>query len=243
LTIKRIPLLTYAFLFVGFLWSVDSVNAQVIVSTSATAPTENISNSFVVSDTTNSTWQWRYDTENGYRDLGQRFTAASDGVLDAITVQSYYTGGAGAVDSSFTLTVYSFTNTSSSAAIDQTLLTLTGTLPSDIITTKYFVTFDLPDTLDLESGVSYGFLLHFDNGPTSNQYISMAMGTSADYTIPEGSYRIENSGTYPPSSFTTSQTTSLEYYVQVIPEPSASTMALAAAAILAVAVLQRRRRS
>ena len=240
-SIKRVHALVLASIISYAFWAADSANAQVVVSISSNAPTENIADSFVADDSTNN-WQWRYSTEYGYRDLGQRFTASTSGILDAITVQSYYTAGAGTVDASFTLTVYSFTNTSASAEIDEVLLTVTGTLPSTVISALSYITFDLSDTLELEEGVSYGFLLHFDTGPTSEKAINIVIGTSSDYDIPDGSYLLENTGDYPPSSVSASTERSLEYYIQVIPEPSSSAIAMGIVAVLAVTLMSRKQK-
>ncbi|MDR1284384.1 MAG: PEP-CTERM sorting domain-containing protein [Opitutaceae bacterium] len=227
-------------LLAGFSTTPAPAQTVVEVTTSTAAPAENILAAYTLADGANadktiSGWAWRNTTTDGLRDLGQRFVAPANALIDKITVLTLNTSGAGTQAADFTLTLYSFTATTSAGVVDRTLLQASGTMPAASIATNTWLTLNLPGSVALEQGVSYGFILHF-NEAADDRSITLQQAENAAVT---GYYRIQS--TDGSTTFGTANT-SLIFYVgtAAIPEPSTSLLfpALGAAAY----ALTRRRR-
>jgi hypothetical protein len=216
---------------------------DVTITTSATAPFENISSSYALTDASNankniSGWAWRNNnTADGLRNLGQRFVAAENAVIDKITVLTLNKSGDGTLNAGFTLTLYSFTKTTSDGIVDQTLLTATGAMPDTSIATDTWLTFNLSSGVALKQGISYGFILHFDEA-ADNRSITLQQAENAAVS---GLYRIQNTDGSSSTSFSTANT-SLIFYVQTatVPEPSICAL-LSGVGGVAFALVRRRR--
>lgn len=220
-----------------------AASAQVTVSTSTTAPSENLLVSF---NTGTSVGRgWRADsrstiTSEQWRDVGQIFVAPEDAVLKSITVVSSSGTDAPARGADFTLTLLSF-GTGFSVSNAEVLGTWSGVTPNPgAIPGGTFFTFNLPDT-QLTAGISYGFLLHFDAMADSRSIPLRFNGGSNVAEFTRHLTRVnQTDGTL--GSLTTS-TSSLEFYVQAtpIPEPSSSALLVGACA-LAIGSARRRAR-
>ncbi|EIP98883.1 PEP-CTERM motif protein [Opitutaceae bacterium TAV1] len=226
-----------------------TVSAQVVtVSTSTSAPTDNLLISF--SESINAGIAWRADsrdevTSENWRDVGQLFTAPQDATLDAITVVTSSGVNSPARGVSFTLTLYSF-GTSFSTANAEVIQTFTGSTPSGTISSGTFLAFDLPD-VQLTAGITYGFLLHFD-AMIDNRSIPLRLNNSSN-AFAEGrlltrvnSY--DTDGQLVSLGSLSTNTSSLEFYVQATPIPEPATVAaLFGLAVLALGLWRHRARS
>jgi len=211
--------------------------AQVLVTSNATAPTDNI----IISNTaasSGSNLSFRYTGTGAsqQRDVGQTFTVPSTVDLDKVVV---FMIGASAttITRNFTLTIESFATTSVTS--NRTLVTAppqSGVLQS-IGTGNQWVTFDLGSSVSLSSGITYGFRLGFDTMDASS-----TMGL--DETIPAAyangtAFQIDYSASSTPSALSGD----FRFYLQTVPEPSTVALAVAGVSVLMLVVRRRRRQS
>lgn len=220
--------------------------ATVSTGTSTTAPTTGIVQSFVPSGGT-AGWSWRADSTlasaDAWRDTGQSFTADSSFALDSITLKAQNGINAPALNTGFTLTVYSFAsifNNSPSA----TLATYTGTTPAlSNLAGGTYLTFNLSQSVQLTQGSVYGFVLHYDVMADNRTIAFTATTNTSEYTTGRN-LSSGSDGTSAPSSATfTRNNNSLQFYLGStanIPEPGSSVL-IAGAVILACVSLKRRR--
>ena len=160
----------------AFLVSVPVMSsAQILTTVSTSAPTSNVTLS-VSSTALNLSWRYNYAADE--RRIGQTFTPATSFTLDTITL-AVYLASAGAPGASYTLTMSTYTN-SSTAVPDTTINSWTGTLPTTGMATDTFLTFDIPN-LVLNSGNTYGFTLAFTSAAT-NENVNFYQGTGGLYT-------------------------------------------------------------
>jgi|GEM_PF-7110908 PEP-CTERM motif. len=222
-------------------------SAQVTVSTSTTAPSENLLFSFTT-DTTSGR-AWRADsrssiTSEQWRDIGQIFVAPEDSILKSITVVSSSGTNAPARGVDFTITLFSF-GTGFSVSNAEVIGTWSGVTPDPgSIPGGTFFTFNLPDT-QLTAGVSYGFLLHFEEMADSRT-ISLRYNGGSGLSPDTRHLTRVNGSEGAPGSLTTF-TSSLEFYVQAvstasIPEPSSGALLLGAGALAFGCTRHRARR-
>ena len=210
-----------------------AATAQITVATSTTAPSENLLVSFT--SNTNSGRAWRANTSadsDQWRDVGQIFVAPEDAILNSITVVTSSGTNAPARGVDFTLTLYSF-GTGFSASDAQVLATWTGVTPdpgSAIPGGTYF-TFEIPDT-QLAAGVTYGFLLHFDEMADNR---TIALRYNGGSNVAENTRHLTriNASDGTPGALVVG-TSSLEFYVQAtpVPEPASVAFLLGAAALV-----------
>lgn len=217
----------------------SSAFGQVIVSTATTAPSVNVVSSFAIADAGVAGYQWRNDSTNGRRDLGEVFFPAAALDLKAITLQLQSSSGAGTKEAAFTLTVFRFSALSPAVTVDEVVGSFSGTIPNATYAANTFITFDITGSnVKLQSGATYGFLLSFDE-PAATRAMSFQFVNTANAT-PLGRRLESANGT----TFSVS-TTSLEFYIQAtptaVPEPSSAALAGGAVALAAGFVVRRRR--
>lgn len=173
--------------------------------------------------------QWRNDTINLRRDVGQSFLASSNVTLDAITFQlaSNATPGSGALNAAFSLSLYQVTSASAFPA-SPAILTESGSLTGLTGTTTDFskyVTFDLANTA-LIAGNYYAVVLTFPSQVANQNVVWQVSNTAASYT--SGQAIISTDGT------TFSANNDLVFFATAaVPEPAAASLWLAAAGVFA----------
>lgn len=219
----------------AFLASAAFSSATVLVSLDSAAPTD-----FFASATNAAGGiQWRNDTTNGRRDVGQSFFTPTALTLDKITFQLITDAppGAGASNASFTLSLYQVSSATAVPSSGTAILTDTGTLPafqgSD---TGKYITFDLASTA-LAANSYYAIMLTFNTQSAAENVTFRISNTPASYT--GGQTIISTDGT----TFTSYSTgADLVFYATAIPEPGTVGLALVAFCGL-VPVLRRKLRS
>lgn len=193
--------------------------AAVLVTTSTVAP----SSSFASSTTQTSGVQWRNDTANGRRDVGQSFQATSNLTLDSVTfrIAADAAPGSGAPNASFTLSLYQV-NSAGAFPSSSAILTETGTLTGLTDTSaswNRYVTFDLTNTV-LTSGNYYAVMLAFDS-PAAARNLVWQVGPSGSYS---GGQSIITTDGISYSSF--GGGSDLVFYATAVPEPTAAAFGL-----------------
>lgn len=176
---------------------------------------------------------WRANTDassEAWRDVGQSFTATQNATFDAISffVSSGLNAPANYTSTAITLTIYSFSSdfSSSSATV---LAILQGVTPASVSKNDY-LTFDMRDAgLELQSGVVYGVLLHFD-AMDANRHITLSVENATGSSIAYSGGRllkVLNDKTTGAAGALTASGSALEFYVQGtlintpgIPEPT-----------------------
>ncbi|AHF94264.1 hypothetical protein OPIT5_09730 [Opitutaceae bacterium TAV5] len=198
---------------------------------------------------------WRANTDatsEVWRDIGQSFTATQNATFDAISffVSSGLNTPANYTNAAITLTIYSFAADFSSGSAT-TLATLQGLTPASVAKNDY-LTFDVRDAgLQLQAGVVYGVLLHFD-AMDVNRHITLSVQNATGQEIAYSGGRLlkvlNDKDTGAPGTLTASGS-ALEFYVQGtpletpgIPEP-ATVAALFGLAVLALGLWRHRARS
>jgi hypothetical protein len=211
--------------------------ATVLVSVSGSAPASSFA-----SNTTSSGagLQWRNDTTNGLRDVGQSFSVATNLSLNAITFQiaSNSAPGTGVLNAAFNLSIFQVspnnnTGIPSGAAISVQSGILTGLTATSLDWSKY-VTFTLGTSVALTSGNTYAVMLDFTT-QAANRNIVFQYNSPSSY-VP-GQMIISTNGTSY-SLFDSSNRPDFVFYATAVPEPSTVVLGL-----LGVAFLVLRRRS
>lgn len=238
-------LLAATCLLVGVLPALLS-GATITTSTSSTAPTTDIVQSFVPGGGVGG-FSWRADSTltsaDAWRDTGQSFTATQDFALDSITLKTQSGANPPALNTAFTLTVYSFAsifNNSPSA----TLATYSGTIPAaGTLPGGTYVTFDLSQSVQLTKDAVYGFVLHYESMADSRSIAFVATTNTSEFATGRNLSSGSDGGIAPSSSTFTRTNNSLQFYLGTtssIPEPGAAAL-IAGAAMLGCAIFKRRR--
>lgn len=216
----------------SLLVSAVSLSASVVVTTSLDEPVDY----FASNATGGGGMQWRNDTANGRRDLGQSFYVDSALDLGAVTyrIVGDASVGAGALNAAFTLSIYNVPSASGVPTAGTAISTQSGTMAGLTGTSADFnkyVTFTLDNPVTLESGKYYAAILSFDNQLANQNIVWSVSGTTAVY--PDGLLIKTTDGT----TFTTGN--DMVFYVTAIPEPSQ--FAALAGLLLAGFVVYRRK--
>jgi hypothetical protein len=220
--------------------------ATVASSTSAIAPSGSVIQSFTPS--TPAGFSWRADStvtpaNTSWRDTGQSFTANEDFSLSAITLRTNNGTNAPALNTAFTLTLYTFADIYSNTP-SSTVATFTGVTPSgSTLVAGTYMTFALGNSVALTSGVVYGFVLHYD-ALAGNRSITFNVSTlSNEYTGGRDLSVYVDTATGLPLTNAFTRGNSLEFYLSgtsSIPEPGTFAL-LGGASVLAFAIFRRRR--
>lgn len=198
-------------LLLGF--TAEKGSAQIVTTTSSSAPTTNIALSTTYAGTNN--LAWRANTSTDYRDIFQSFTTTSSSfILDTITLKINGSTST-ASNAIYTLTLYTFPDAATMTA-SSTLSSWTGTLPSSTsMTDGTYLTFDIPN-YTLAANTVYGFELSF-NQYSTNQSVNFYLGPG----IYSGGMAFYNqNGTL------TSTANDYLFILQSVPEASSLTLVL-----------------
>lgn len=222
---KARSLFGMAALIGAMLAAASTAPAAVLTSLSSTAPS---GADVLASQTGFSGGLGWYNTGAGaVRDVGQSFLAASSFTLDKITLALGGSFNSTTASSNFTLTLYSAPNLSTSPTSATTVSTQTGTFSftNGSGGSGTYLTFDIANVA-LTAGTYYTFMLTLDT-PSASNSLTVRQNSSSSYS---DGYRWLFDGT----SYTSSTTADLTFYVQAaaVPEPSAAVMALAGIGVL-----------
>ncbi|WP_157836966.1 hypothetical protein [Geminisphaera colitermitum] len=231
-------------LFILGTTSARAANPEATLSATTLKPANNLVASFTPTGTDGR--GWRADTSassDGWRDVGQSFTATHDATFDSIAFfvsSGLNTTTANACkETPFTLTIYSFASdlSASSATV---LKTLSGETPAIAIAKNDYLVFDVSEAnIRLKAGNVYGVLLHFDEMAASRSitlgFQIGATGTTA-YAGGLALERLNNTGTGALGTLVTATANrAFEFYVQGTPVPEPATVAsLLGATVLAL---------
>jgi hypothetical protein len=207
-------------------------SATVLVSLDTAAPTDYFANSTAAAGGI----QWRNDTVNGRRDVGQSFFTPTALTLEKFTLQftADASPGAGASNAAFTLSLYQVASASAVPTAGTAILTETGVLPtfqsSDM---GKYITFDMANTA-LAANSYYALILTFNTQAAAENIIFRISNTPASY--PGGQAIISTDGTTF-SSYSTGA--DFVFYATAVPEPG--TVALAVVAFVSLVPVLRRK--
>lgn len=216
--------------------ALSSASAQAaIVATfgEATAPSSNIITSYVVPGTPDSNgWFNSGPTEDGWRLVSESFTvpAGTDYTLDKITMRLNASVGISfPTPAGFSIDIYQLADPTNNPVGGTIIAGQTGTMQpttSNATAGSYF-TFDLDNTVTLQAGVSYAYVLGFDNPAEPHKLLRMAIGAadgagSRAWQNSNGGGWINAGATY-------------TYYIQgsPVPEPATGGLILAGLGLLA----------
>jgi len=216
----------------ALLISAVSLTASVVVTTSLDEPVD----FFASNSTGGAGLQWRYDTTNGRRDLGQSFYTDSALSLSAVTYRLVgdSTPGAGSLTAAFTLSIYEVPSAAGVPTAGTALSAQSGNMAGLTGTTADFnkyVTFTMDTPVALEADKYYAAILSFDS-QAANQNIVWSVSTNTN-VYPDGRLVLTTDGT----NYSTG--TDMVFYTTAIPEPSQT--AAIAGVFLAALVLYRRK--
>jgi len=215
-------------LVAGALVSQPTAFSAVIVTTSTTAPSENLLfQSQNVGGTGGLAWQWTTSDPNNKRDLLQQFHYTSDFVIERI---SLFATGAYAipvgetVDFSLTINTYSSATSSSPTS---TIASYDGTLTRLGSGSRWW-TFDIPDT-QLSADTLYGFVLSFSENLSGSSITWQTF--SGNTSFPDaGLAQIDYATGSPVATFLSSD---LNFMVQgtAVPEPATVSLLIGCVAL------------
>jgi hypothetical protein len=168
----------------------------------------------------------------GDRWVGFGFQTISAALLDKVTFTIYndlvYSGALGAT---LTLSIVSLpTLTGAPAAPLTVLYSESATVPLTYSQQDYF-TFDLVTSYQLAASSSYGILLSFSNPAVANKAITLwqsSVNTAGTNNLGSTFYTMDGGATYTTSSST------LNFVLQTVPEPSSVLLSLSALGVLAL---------
>lgn len=200
-------------LSLGF--TMEKTAAQIVTTTSSSAPTTNIALSTTYTGINN--LAWRANSAADYRDIFQSFTTTSSGfILDTISLK-ISSSTSTASNALYTLTLYTFPD-SASLIPSSTLSSWTGNLPSSTsMTDGTYLTMDIPN-FTLAANTVYGFELSY-NQYSTNQSVNFYLGPG-----------IYNGGLafYNQNGTMTSSANDYLFILQTVPEASSLTLMLVA---------------
>ncbi|MDP0495121.1 MAG: hypothetical protein Q7Q73_02835 [Verrucomicrobiota bacterium JB024] len=193
--------------------SAASLAASVVVTTSLDQPTDY----FASNSTGGAGLQWRNDTINGRRDLGQSFYTDTALSLSAVTyrIVGDSSVGSGALNAAFTLSIYEVASASAVPTAGTAISAQSGTMAGLTGTSADFnkyVTFTMDAPVSLEAEKYYAAILSFDDQVANQNIVWSVSTTTAVY--PDGRLVLTTDGT----TFTTGN--DMVFYVTAIPEPS-----------------------
>lgn len=222
----KTPILTLITLLIAGL-VVHSARADVTVTYSTNAPiTAAVSNP--VTGYTTLSWKWTTDSPTtDQRDVGQTFAVAESFTLDEIVL---FTPGASATSTNrnFTLIIESFATNSVTSA-RTTVSSQTGVLPH-LGSGNRYVSFSLDTPVVINTNITYGFRLSFDDPNAVN---SMTFFYTLQTAYPNGTaYNINYSSSSTPAALNSD----MAFYL--VPEPSV--FSLAGLGLLCLFLFQRR---
>jgi len=196
-------------------------SAAVLVTLDTAAPTDFFASSTAAAGGI----QWRNDTTNGRRDVGQSFFTPTALTLDKITFQLATDAppGAGASNATFTLALYQVSSASAVPTSGTAILTETGTLPAFLSTdVGKYITFDFASTT-LTANSYYAIILTFNSQSAAENVTLRISNTPTSYT--GGQAIVSTDGT----TFTSYSTgADFVFYATAIPEPGTVGLALVA---------------
>lgn len=225
----------------SLLVSATMARATVQISLQASMPDGDILASYAVSTpvapTTLSGLQWRNDTVNGRRDVGESFYAAGALTLEAFGLQVYPTNTVQSGDPGAAVTLSIF-QSASATSIGTLYASEGGTFPSATPGTGAgdWLAFDLTD-LSLDGGYYYTMLVSFDVNAASRGLV-LADVINSDYTAGQ-------SWQYDGTTYSRSGANDLNFYVQGVtaaPEPRSMALTLLGGAVALLAWVRRRHR-
>ncbi|MFA5688512.1 MAG: hypothetical protein WC959_05140 [Kiritimatiellales bacterium] len=156
-----------------------SAQAAVTVSYDAAMPATNVLTSFVPAGTVNGL-QWRDDTANVSRAVGQSFLAVSNAIMDSFSLMAVTSGGSlqsGAVNAPFTVIIY---ESSSETDLGTAISTQGGNyLSSAPGLGGQWITFDIED-INLTAGKYYTFTLMWDTPAKAGQSQTFGAATTSE---------------------------------------------------------------
>jgi len=209
--------------FVGSMCYVLQIGCAAVITTlSAAAPVGHVEESYTTG--TPIGLQWRNDTINGRRDLGQSFLVDEGFVFDSFSFQLQQAVPSGTPGASFTVSIFE-NSTIFSVGIAKS--TQTGTISGLTAGSGAgsWLTFDIAN-LVVSSGFYYSIILSFD-AQVANQTLNFNSISPGAY--PGGAAWVSTNG----STFTSPGGQDLLFYVQSIPEPSTVAILISAAFVLA----------
>ena len=210
--------------------AVSTASAVTVSELGITPPSENVEESYTAG---NASYQWRNNVQDGRRDLGQSFLAASDFTMDSFSFRTDGNVQFGASGASFTATVY---ESSDITSIGTSISSQSGnylTQASNPVVGNWLL-FDLEEDVDLRGGKYYTILLSWDSAGVTDQDQVFLIDDSNGYS--DGRLWQDNgSGPVSIPSF------DMVFSVQSIPE--ASTLAyVSVLGLSGLALAMRRRR-
>ncbi len=226
---KKIIIPCLMLVWTSLCWS--GANAAVLVSMNATAPSTNVEASYATGSP--SGYQWRNNTADGLRDLGQSFLANTSFVMDSFSLQLNGNIQAGVPGAGFTVTLFESVNQSS---IGSVLATEGGVMPSLTVGTGagQWMTFEISNVA-LTEGNYYTFILSFDTQAANR---NQTFNTINPGTFTNGrAWQTTDGVTY------TGLGSDLFFYVQSIPEPGSVVLVVMGGASVLVSRLRRRRQA
>ncbi|MDR1281806.1 MAG: PEP-CTERM sorting domain-containing protein [Opitutaceae bacterium] len=199
----------------------DAGTGTVTVVSTTARPDANIIASYTPSAVNGLDWRANTSASSeAWRDVGQSFTATQNVTFDAVSffVSSGLNTPANYTNAAITLTIYSFAADFSSASATK-LATLQGFTPASVAKSDY-LTFDVRNAgLQLQAGIVYGVLLHFD-AMADNRHITLSVQNATGQEIAYSGGRhlkvLNDKDTGTPGSLTSSGS-ALEFYVQGTP--------------------------
>lgn len=216
-----------------------SIQAAVIVSTDASAPTENIAMSNVASGSISPVSAYKRGDGPAAKAVGQAFTVGSTSItMDAIT---WKIAGADpeVLSKPFTISIYEATLVNGSGT--NTLLSLQqGVLPASGLSVGDYITFTLDQTLTLQAGKSYAVLFSFDEATsvsTPTKSLSFEMGSTYQSTNRVWAFTTGTSGITTLGA-DTKQTTYYIHSAAAIPE--AGTYLFLVVGVVALVIFRKR---
>jgi hypothetical protein len=233
--------LLVAALLLPFLAAV--ARAQVIISASLTAPTQNLiatSEKSTPADGTNALGVRWDTTTSSHRDVLQVFTTTADASLESFTFKlNNQATPAGLANATFTISIYEVDSTSSfPGSTDTPLATYTGTwtLATGTAALSY-ITFDFDGSISLTAGKSYAFSIGFNSsGAGRNFLISTNGGDNGFYSggvAASATYAYDATVAGTPGAWTTFSTDYVFYAnATAVPEPSTTAAWMAGMAIM-----------
>jgi len=152
---------------------------EIVANLDEKAPAEGVLLSFENGQDAAS-WGW-YRNTSGLREIGQSFTASSDGKLKSLTLKVHNVRSDFTTDLEFTVRLYETQNISQNPDTGRLMSTQKGTLRLSKGHEGWYLTFELADPAPLREGGVYTFMLAWD---TEAAFNTVSFVTNTGY--PEG---------------------------------------------------------